>query len=119
VDPGVLSIIKKRGKQTMDTVEQTYREIAKFVSLALSVNPNSMTDGFLESAWKQIQKLPDKSKRGFRLAYPETYEAISNGINPSITFIEAIKDEISELKLTTKEDVESIEIDAEPNQNSE
>jgi hypothetical protein len=78
-----------------------------------------MTDGYLESAWRLIQKLPEKNKRGFRHAYPETYDAITNGINPSLTFIEAIKDEISELKLTTREDVESIEIDAEPNQNSE
>jgi len=96
----------------MDTVEQTYREVANFVSLALSVNPNTMTDDYLESAWKLIQKLPDKSKRGFRRVYPEIYDAITNGINPSITFIEAIKDEISELKLTTKEDVESIENEA-------
>jgi len=95
----------------MESVEQTYREVAKFVSLALSVNPNTMTDGYLESAWKLIQKLPDKYKRGFRHTYPEIYEAITNGINPSPTFIEAIKDEISELKLTTKEDVESIEKD--------
>ena len=93
----------------MDPIEQTYKEVAKFVSLALSVNPNTKTDGYLEQAWKLIRKLPDKNQRGFRITYPETYEAIINGINPSPTFIEAIKDELSELKLTTKEDVESIE----------
>ena len=103
----------------MESIQQTYREIAKFVSLALSVNPNTMTDGYLESAWKLIQKLPDKHRSNFRYVYPETFDAITNGINPSPTFIEAIKDEISELKLTTKEDVESIEKNAEGENASE
>jgi hypothetical protein len=97
----------------MESVEQTYREVAKFVSLALAVNPNTRTDDYLESAWKLIQTLPDKSKCTFRDAYPEIFDAITNGINPSPTFIEAIKDEISELKITTKEDIEAIEKDSE------
>ncbi len=95
----------------MASVELSYREIAKFVSLALSVNPNTKTDGYLEEAWKLIETLPDRNKRGFRYTYPEIYDAITIGIKP--TFIEAIKDELSELQLTTKEDVESIEKDVE------
>src|SRR5579864_2660041 len=89
--------------------DQTFREIAKFVSLALSVNPNTKTDGYLEEAWKHFQKLPEKIRRGFRQEYPETYDAITNGINPSPIFLEAIKDELAELELTTNEDVGSIE----------
>src|SRR5579864_3670544 len=89
--------------------EVTYREVAKFVSLALSVNPNTKTDGYLEEAWKLLQKLPEKNRRGFRQEYPETYDAITNGINSSPIFIEAIKDELAELELTTSEDIAAIE----------
>jgi hypothetical protein len=95
----------------MSSIEHTYREIAKFVSLALSVTPNTKTEGYLEEAWILIETLPDKNKQGFRYTYPEIYDAITDGIRP--TFIEAIRDELSELSLTTKEDVESIEKDAE------
>jgi hypothetical protein len=93
----------------MDAIEQTYRQIAKFVSLALSVNPNTLTDSYLEQAWMLLGMLPGKDQSGFRLTYPETYEAIVNGFSASPIVIEAIKDELSELELTTKEDVESIE----------
>ena len=96
----------------MESIEQIYREIAKFVSLALSVNPNTKTEGYLESAWKLVQKLPERNKRAFRNAYPEIFDAITNGINSSPIFIEVIRDEISELRLTTEQDVESIEKDA-------
>ena len=58
-----------------------------------------------------METLPDKNKRGFQYTYPEIYDAITLGIKP--TFIEAIKDELSELVLTTREDIESIEKDAE------
>ncbi|HXQ92591.1 MAG TPA: hypothetical protein VN739_06265 [Nitrososphaerales archaeon] len=95
----------------MSSVEHTYREVAKFVSLALSVTPNTKTEGYLEEAWKLIETLPDKNRRGFRYTYPEIYEAITVGIRP--TLIEAIRDELSELSLTTKEDVESIQKDVE------
>ncbi len=95
----------------MNSVEHTYKEVGKFVSLALSVNPNTKTEGYLEEAWKLIETLPDKNKRGFRYTYPEIYDAITIGIRPS--FIEAIKDELSELVLTSREDVESIEKDVE------
>ena len=47
----------------------------------------------------------------FGYTYPEIYDAITIGIRPS--FIEAIKDELSELVLTSREDVESIEKDVE------
>ena len=95
----------------MESVEQIYKEIGKLVSLALSVNPNTKTEGYLEEAWKLIETLPEKNKRGFRFTYPEIYDAITIGIKQ--TFIEAIKDELSELVLTTKEDIESIEKDTE------
>jgi hypothetical protein len=95
----------------METVEHIYKEIGKFVSLALSVNPNTKTEGYLEEAWRLIETLPDKDKRGFQYTYPEIYDAITIGIRP--TFIEAIKDELSELVLTTREDIESIEKDVE------
>jgi len=95
----------------MSSVEHTYREIAKFVSLALSVTPNTKTEGYLEEAWTLIETLPEKNKRGFRYTYPEIYDAVTNGIRP--TLIEAIKDELSELALTTSEDVKSIEEDVE------
>lgn len=91
------------------TVVETYKEISKFVSLALSVNPNTKTDGYLEAAWELLQKLPDKNKRGLRAEYPGIYEAITSGINPSPIFLEALKDELAELKLTTNEDVATIE----------
>ena len=94
-------------------IENTYKEVAHFVSLALSVNPNTKTEGYLEEAWKLIETLPDKDRRGFRYTYPEIYDAITIGIKP--TFIEAIKDELSELVLTTREDIESIEKDVEEN----
>ena len=95
----------------MESVEQIYKEIGKLVSLALSVNPNTKTEGYLEEAWKLIETLPEKNKRGFRFTYPEIYDAITIGIKQ--TFIEAIKDELSELVLTTREDIESIEKDTE------
>ena len=95
----------------MDSVEHIYKQIGKFVSLALSVYPKNKTEGYLEEAWKLIETLPDKNKRGFRYTYPEIYDAITIDIKP--TFIEAIKDELSELVLTTKEDIESIEKEVE------
>jgi hypothetical protein len=95
----------------VESIEHTYKEIGKFVSLALSVNPNTKTEGYLGEAWKLIETLPSKNKRGFRYTYPEIYDAITIGIKP--TFVEAIKDELSELVLTTREDIESIEKDVE------
>jgi hypothetical protein len=91
----------------VESIEHTFKEIGKFVSLAISVNPNTKTEGYLEEAWKLIETLPVKNRRGFRYTYPEIYDAITSGIKPA--FIEAIKDELSELVLTTTEDIESIE----------
>ena len=68
----------------MSSVENTYREVAKFVSLALSVTPNTKTEGYLEEAWKLIETLPDKNKRGFRYTYPEYLRGDNRGYKADI-----------------------------------
>jgi hypothetical protein len=82
-----------------------FRQIANSVDSALvSTDPNSMNE-----AKRLLQSLSDDQRYNFHFEYPETFDAIESGIRKE--FIDAIKDELKEMKKITEADIKSIEED--------